>query len=125
MSSSARGFVKKGKFGKYKDIIFAPTAFKFRKQRRTPISPQQFQPRLRSERAAQLFAWADAMRDTIRDHRPPVEKASVERDLGVIHSKLNDSEYASLYTEGRAMTIQQAIQYALEVENEIEDFSQG
>ena len=89
------------------------------------MSTQQFRPRLRSERAAQLFAWTDMMRDKIGDHRPPVEQASVERDLGVIHSKLNDTEFASLFAEGRAMTIEQAIQYALEEENESDDFSQA
>ena len=77
------------------------------------------------QRATRLFAWADAEREKIGDHRPPVEAASVERDWGVIHSKLNDTEYASLFAEGRAMTIEQAIQCALEVENESEDFFQG
>src|SRR3989304_3292131 len=43
------------------------------------------------ERATRLFAWADAMRDTLGDHRPPVEQASVEKDLVVIHSKIDDT----------------------------------
>ena len=66
------------------------------------------------ERAVQLFAWADAMRDKIGDHRPPVEQASVEKDLAVIRSKLNDEEYAKLSTEGSTMTVEQAIALALE-----------
>lgn len=66
------------------------------------------------ERAAQLFAWADAMREKIGDHRPPVEQNSVERDLAVIHSKLDDDEYAKLYIEGQALTMDQAIALALE-----------
>jgi len=66
------------------------------------------------ERAARLFAWADAMRDQIGDQRPPVEQASVERDLEVIHSTLNDAEFEKLSTEGRAMTTEQAIVLALE-----------
>jgi len=66
------------------------------------------------ERAAQLFAWADTMRDQIGDHRPPVEQASVERDLAVIHSKLNDAEFEKLSTAGRAMTTEQAVALALE-----------
>jgi len=66
------------------------------------------------ERAAQLFAWADAMRDQIGDHRPPVEHASVEKDLAVIHSKLNDAEFEKLSTAGRAMTTEQAIALASE-----------
>jgi predicted ATPase/class 3 adenylate cyclase len=66
------------------------------------------------ERAAQLFAWADAMREKIGDHRPPVEQTSVERDLAVIHSKVNDAEYAELCAQGQAMTVERAVALALE-----------
>ena len=66
------------------------------------------------ERATQLFAWADAMREKIGDHRPPVEQASVEKDLAIIHSTLNDVAFENFSTEGRAMTTEQAIALALE-----------
>ncbi|HEU0295893.1 MAG TPA: tetratricopeptide repeat protein [Anaerolineales bacterium] len=66
------------------------------------------------KRAAQFFAWADAMREKIGNHRPPVEQASVERDLVVIRSKVNDEEYARLSIEGSTMTVEQAIALALE-----------
>jgi tetratricopeptide (TPR) repeat protein len=66
------------------------------------------------QRAARLFAWADAMRETIGDHRPPVEQASVGRDLEVIHSKLNESDFARLSTEGQSMTVEEAVALALE-----------
>jgi len=65
------------------------------------------------ERATQLFAWADAMRDQIGDHRPPIEQASVERDLEVVYSTLNQTEFEKLSTEGRAMSTEQAIALAL------------
>ena len=67
-----------------------------------------------TERAARLFACADMMRDKIGDHRPLVEQASVEKDLAVIHSKIDDAEYTRLSTEGRAMTLEKAIAFALE-----------
>jgi hypothetical protein len=70
------------------------------------------------ERAALIFAWADSMRETLGDHRPPVEQASVERDLAVIDSHLNDTAFATAYVEGRAMTVEQAIAFALQVESE-------
>jgi predicted ATPase/class 3 adenylate cyclase len=66
------------------------------------------------ERALRLFAWADAMRQRIGDHRPPVEQDSVERDLAVIHSTLNDDVFLKLSTEGSALTTEQAIALALE-----------
>jgi len=64
--------------------------------------------------AVQLYAWTDGMREKMGDHRPPVEQNSVERDLAVIHSQLNDEEFASLSVEGHAMTVEQAIALALE-----------
>jgi hypothetical protein len=66
-----------------------------------------------SERAARLFAWADAMRDQIGDHRPPVEQASIDRDLAVIHSTLNEAEFEKLSTEGRAMSTERAVALAV------------
>jgi len=66
------------------------------------------------ERAARLFAWADAMREKIGDLRPPVEQASVERDLAVIHSNLNDSDFANLSAEGRVTPVAEAVALALE-----------
>lgn len=66
------------------------------------------------EKAVRLFAWADAMREEIGDHGSPVEQASVERDLGVIHSKLNDSDFARFWEEGQTMNMEQAIELALE-----------
>jgi hypothetical protein len=62
----------------------------------------------------QLFAWADAMREKMGDHRPPVEQDSVEKDLAVIHSKLDDTEFEKLSAEGRTITIEQAIALAQE-----------
>ncbi|HKJ38910.1 MAG TPA: tetratricopeptide repeat protein, partial [Anaerolineales bacterium] len=68
----------------------------------------------RPERATQLFAWTDAMREKINDHRPPVEQGSVEKDLAVIHSQLDDAEFEKLYANGRTMTEEKAIALALE-----------
>jgi tetratricopeptide (TPR) repeat protein len=66
------------------------------------------------ERAARLFAWADAMREKIGDTRPSVEAASVEKDLAVIPSKVHNMEITNLSAEGRSMTVQQAIHLALD-----------
>jgi tetratricopeptide (TPR) repeat protein len=67
------------------------------------------------ERAAQLFAWADAMRDKINNPRPPVEQASVDKDWAIIQSKIDDAEFTRLTAEGRTMTMEQIIALALEV----------
>jgi tetratricopeptide (TPR) repeat protein len=65
------------------------------------------------ERAARLFAWADATREKIGDQRPLVEQASMERDLAVIHAKLDDSDFAKLSAEGQAMSVEEAVELAL------------
>ncbi len=65
-------------------------------------------------RATRLFAWADAMREKIGDNHPPVEQASVDKDLAVIQSQLDDDEFEKLYANGRTMTEEQAIALALE-----------
>ena len=67
-----------------------------------------------SERAVRLFAWTDAMREEIGDQRPPVEQASIENDLAIIHSKLDATEFTRLSAIGRTMTIEQAIALAIE-----------
>jgi hypothetical protein len=65
------------------------------------------------QRAAQLLAWANAMREKIGDHRPPVEQASVERDLEVIRATLSDSDFARLTAEGQKLTVEEAVALAL------------
>src|SRR5687768_9508856 len=60
-------------------------------------------------KAVQLFAWADAMLENLGDHLPPVARASVENDLALIHSKLTDSDFAKLSTQGQGMTIEEAV----------------
>jgi predicted ATPase/class 3 adenylate cyclase len=62
--------------------------------------------------AAALFAWADVMREQVGDHRPLVEQASVDKDLAVIRSQLDDAEFENAYNTGRSMTVEQAIAFA-------------
>jgi tetratricopeptide (TPR) repeat protein len=66
------------------------------------------------ERAAKLFAWADAMRMQIGDKRPFIEQNSVDRDLAVIHARIDDIEYTRFAAEGRSMTVEEAILLALD-----------
>ena len=74
------------------------------------LNVNQRQPK----RAAQLIAWADAVREKLNNHRAPVEQVAVEKDLAVIHSKMDDAEFARLSAEGHAMTVEQAIALAME-----------
>ncbi len=65
------------------------------------------------ECAARLFAWIDAMREKLHNSRPFIEQKFYERDMAVIHTKLDDTEFAKISEEGRAMALEQAVALAL------------
>ena len=66
------------------------------------------------QHAARLFAWANSKRAELGDPRPPVEQASVERDVEVIQSHLNAPDLARFSSEGSRLTVEEAIALALE-----------
>jgi len=66
------------------------------------------------ERAIKLFSWASKLREDSGELRPPVEQASVDRDLAIIHSTVADAEFVRLSTEGEAMAVEEAVALALE-----------
>jgi predicted ATPase/class 3 adenylate cyclase len=68
----------------------------------------------RPERAARLFAWADATRDAIHNTRRPVEQLEVDHELNAIRSQIDEVMVETARAEGRAMTMEQAIAFALE-----------
>ena len=73
------------------------------------LNVNQEQPGL----AAQLFAWADTMRIKINNPRPPVEQNSVEKDLEIIHSQMEDAAFEKLWDEGSKLTTEEAIDLAM------------
>ncbi|MGC1377366.1 MAG: tetratricopeptide repeat protein [Anaerolineales bacterium] len=68
----------------------------------------------RPAQSVRLYGWADAARETIDSRRPPVEQADVDRDLAAIHAQLDEAAFAAARAAGRAMSMEQAIAYALE-----------
>jgi predicted ATPase/DNA-binding XRE family transcriptional regulator len=65
------------------------------------------------ECAARLFSWVDAMREKLAS-RAFIEQHFYERDMAVIHTKLDEAEFARFSEEGCAMTLEQAVALALE-----------
>lgn len=65
------------------------------------------------QRAVLLFAWADTTRGRMGDTRPPVEQTSVDRDLAVLRSQMDDSSFETLWREARGLTQEGAIVIAL------------
>lgn len=63
--------------------------------------------------AARLFAWADSAREMLGNSRPPVEQTSVEKDIATICAQLDETTFSAAQTAGRAMSIDEAVAYAL------------
>lgn len=64
--------------------------------------------------AARLLAAAQALREEISYPLPSVDRTDYERKLGVVQSGLDKSTFERAWTEGRELTMEQAIAYALE-----------
>ncbi|HMB22977.1 MAG TPA: hypothetical protein VKP08_09120, partial [Anaerolineales bacterium] len=66
------------------------------------------------ERALRLFAAASALRE--RDHTPmtPDEQTYFDGQLTNLHEKMDAKQFDSVWSKGQAMTMEQAIELALE-----------
>ena len=76
------------------------------------LAVQKEQP----EKAVTFFAWADVSRKNRSGARPPVEQDSVDKDIARIREIIGEEAYAIAYAQGQAMTMAQAIAYAIEDE---------
>ncbi len=66
------------------------------------------------ERATELFAWADAMREELEDPRPLVEQGDVDKSITACLAKLGESAFSDAYEVGKKMSLEEAVAYALE-----------
>jgi predicted ATPase/class 3 adenylate cyclase len=70
------------------------------------------------QRAAKLFGAADAIRE-VTGHKPTDEEEAEEAQfITRLHEMLSDTEFNALWAEGRSMTMEQAIQLALNNDKE-------
>jgi non-specific serine/threonine protein kinase len=67
------------------------------------------------ERTVRLCGAADALRTAIEAPLPPPDRPLYARTLAEGHRLLGEEEFAQAWRQGRAMTLEQAIAYALEV----------
>ncbi|MBV9404964.1 MAG: tetratricopeptide repeat protein [Acidobacteriaceae bacterium] len=65
-------------------------------------------------RAPRLFGAADALRQAIQTPVPPVDRASYADALQATRSTLGDETFEIMWAQGHAMTLEQAVEYALE-----------
>jgi tetratricopeptide (TPR) repeat protein len=67
-------------------------------------------------RAVRLFGAAEALRAAIGEAMPPVERAEYENAITAARAALGEQAFAAARTEGRALTLEAAVAYALEPE---------
>jgi predicted ATPase/class 3 adenylate cyclase/Tfp pilus assembly protein PilF len=65
------------------------------------------------ERAARLWGAAQSLREAIGTPPLPEERKEDERDQAAVREALGEAAFAAAWAEGRAMTLEQAIEYAL------------
>jgi predicted ATPase/DNA-binding CsgD family transcriptional regulator/Tfp pilus assembly protein PilF len=74
----------------------------------------------KGERAARLFGATEALHETVREavafEHTPEEAAWREPYLATTRSRLDEAAWQAAWAEGRAMSMEQAIEYALSVE---------
>ncbi len=70
----------------------------------------------KAERAVQLIAFADRVRVELHNPRPFSEQADIDRDIAAIREMIDDETFDTAYAEGKAMTVEEAIAYAVGVE---------
>ncbi len=68
----------------------------------------------RAERAAQLFGAAEALREVASTPLPPYQRADYNRNIAAVRAQLDEAAFAAAWAEGRAMTMEQVVVYALE-----------
>ena len=66
------------------------------------------------ERCTRLWGAAAALRETIGSPQSPVERKKHEREMTAVRQTLNEDAFAVAWAQGHAMTMEQAIEYALE-----------
>ena len=77
----------------------------------------QGQQRAELERAARLFGAAEALEDSMiaRPEFAIFDNGALQAPIAMLRTRLGDDAFAAAWAEGRAMTLEQAIAYALEL----------
>ncbi|MGH3146635.1 MAG: tetratricopeptide repeat protein, partial [Rubrobacter sp.] len=65
------------------------------------------------ERATRLFGAGEALHETIAAPLPPCERADYDRGVATARAGLDERSFDAAWTQGRAMTPEQAVEYAL------------
>ena len=67
-----------------------------------------------TQRAAHLLGVAEALRESIDSPMPAHERVEYDQNVSAMRAQMDAQAFGVAWTEGRAMTMEQAIQFALE-----------
>jgi len=67
-----------------------------------------------NERSAKLFGAAEALRELIGSPMTPLERREYDQAVSNLRTQMGEAALAKAWAEGRALTMEQAIEYALE-----------
>jgi non-specific serine/threonine protein kinase len=67
----------------------------------------------RQEQAARLFGAAEALLEISGVRLDACDRVDYDRNVAAVRARLGEAAFATAWTEGQAMTIEQAIEYAL------------
>ena len=68
------------------------------------------------ERAARLLGAAEALREKIHIQMSQFERVEYDQQVSELRNGLDEKVFSNLWSEGRLMTMEQAIQFGLEQE---------
>src|SRR3712207_7167529 len=67
-----------------------------------------------ADRAARLFGAAEALHEAIHDPPPPAHRREIEQNVALARAHLGEARWKTGWAEGRTMSLEQAIAYALD-----------
>ena len=70
-------------------------------------------------RAARLYGAAEALREAVGEHLPPVERSSYDRDVAQLRHQLDPTVMLAMWDEGRALPLDDALAEAAAVAAEV------
>jgi len=71
-----------------------------------------------NERAARLFGAAEALRELIGSPMTPMERGEYEREAAALRAQMDKAAFEPAWAAGRALTMEQAIEHVLAMNNE-------
>lgn len=69
------------------------------------------------ERAARLFGTAETLRESIGFPLVPSERVNYDLDVAAVRTQLDQATFNAAWAEGRAMTLEQALEFVLEMDD--------